>query len=205
MPTQESGHISGGLLHPAVPWKCIQLLANRATSRIQQKSAQNWRAWPPRRTPDGGVILWWRRLKMLWRGTGSAYCPGRKYQIKQHLKPPPAPLVRSCQLDVFYGDFIHTGTSVKRRLSERLCVDIQCLYSVFAPFEQVNVVVAYLVCVFPFFILPNLWRKRKGMERVWIKWNPILSEDSFSILNMKNLSTMRHNIDCRPHADVHLM
>lgn len=94
---------------------------------------------------------------MLWWGTGSAYCLGRKYQIKQHLF---STLVRSCQWDVLYSELWHCqiqdglGTPDKRRLSAEPHQDIQCFYSFFLPFERVNIVVAHYACFFHYSVKP---------------------------------------------------
>lgn len=82
---------------------------------------------------------------MLWRGTGSAYCLGRKYQIEQHLF---SILVRSCQLDVFYSYHWH---SRQKEAFSRTSLGYTVFFS-FLPLRE-STLLLHTGCMFAFIIL----------------------------------------------------
>lgn len=130
MLTQEFGYISAGLLHPAVPWICVQLPASGATSHIQHKSAQKWWAWPPWSTGAAGHPL--RQSYTLIEATEDVVMRNRKCLLPwEEVSNKAASFfptsVRSCQLDVFYSDFSHWHPRQKKAFSRTS----QRIYSVF--------------------------------------------------------------------------
>lgn len=91
-------------------------------------------------------------LKMLWRGTGSAFCPGRKYQIEQNL------------FFHFWWDLASQMSFSQTEKKGGLQRDLARIYSVstvsFLPLRE-STLLLHTRCMFSFGILSNLWGEEK--------------------------------------------
>lgn len=106
---------------------------------------------------------------MLWQGTGSAHCLGRKYQIEQHLF---STLVRSLQLEIFYSEFCHWLSRQKEAFSRTLLG-----YTVFLQFLSSLWESQHCCCTIGACFRLLFYQTCGGKERKWrrVWWENVLN------------------------------
>lgn len=99
--------------------------------------------------------------------------------------------MRSCQLDVFYGEFLPLALQTKGGFQQ----DLARIYSVFTvsflPLRE-STLLLHTRCVLSFVILSNLWSKKRGMEG--------MVEKNLCVNLPESASEMRRKIDCKPQC-----